>query len=73
MRNGALVRVLTMADRLRAGRRTLEELAQEFHVSTRTVRRDLEVLSVAGVRIRRREDTGEGFTSYWWVERETTR
>lgn len=70
MRNDSLVRVLDMMRFLRSGRRTLAELSVEFHVSQRTVRRDLEALSVAGVPVRHRADTGEGFAGYWWVVRE---
>lgn len=70
MRNGALVRVLRMAEFLRGGRRSLAELAKEFDVCTRTVRRDLEALSVAGVPVRNSPDTGEGIVGYWWVVRE---
>lgn len=69
-RNDSLVRVLTMMHYLKGGRQTLEQLAEEFHVSTRTVRRDLEALSVAGVPVRHSGDTGEGFAGYWWVVRE---
>lgn len=69
-RNVSLIRVLTMMHYLRGGRQTLEQLAEEFKVSTRTVRRDLEALSVAGVPVRYSGDTGERLAGYWWVVRE---
>lgn len=52
MRNGQLERVLRLVRCLQRGRRTLESLARELNVTTRTVRRDLEVLSVAGFPVR---------------------
>lgn len=70
MRNRSLVRVLQMIGYLRGGRRTLADLAIEFRVCRRTVRRDLEALSLAGVPVRHSNDTGEGFTGHWWVVRE---
>jgi predicted DNA-binding transcriptional regulator YafY len=70
VRGDTLVRVLTMAETLRRGRQSLDELADTFNVTTRTVRRDLEALSVAGVAVRSTKDTpANGCTSYWWVER----
>ena len=50
MRNAALVRCLQIAKRLE-GRRyvdSLDELALTFGVTTRTIRRDLEVLQETG-------------------------
>jgi len=52
MRNAALVRVLRIAERLRGGSCSLEELARDFGVSMRTVRRDLDALDAAGQPVR---------------------
>lgn len=51
MRNSALVRVLKIMRTLdgRHIRPSLDGLASEHHVSTRTIRRDLEALAAAGV------------------------
>lgn len=68
MRGDALLRVLRMTETLRRGRRSVDELAAAFKVTTRTVRRDLEVLSVAGVPVRSTKDAPAGRTAYWWVE-----
>jgi hypothetical protein len=68
LRSEGVIRALQLAECLRAGRRSLDELATQFHVTTRTIRRDLEVLSVAGVPVRSTKDTpANGCTSYWWV------
>jgi predicted DNA-binding transcriptional regulator YafY len=48
MRNQALERSLRLLRLLQRGRRPLDALAVELGVTTRTVRRDLETLSVAG-------------------------
>ncbi len=70
MRNDALIRVLRLAERLRGSRATLDALADEFKVCTRTVRRDLEALSVAGVPVRSTSDNyAVGLPTYYWVER----
>lgn len=64
-----MIRALAMIQLLSGRRRSLDELAGHFRVTTRTVRRDLEVLSVAGVQVRSTKDTpANGCTSYWWVE-----
>lgn len=69
-RSAGVIRALQLAECLRAGRRSLDELATQFQVTTRTVRRDLEVLSVAGVMVRSTKDAhASGLTSYWWVDR----
>lgn len=49
VRNQALRRTLLLQGRLMRGRATLDELAREFCVFTRTVRRDLEVMSEVGI------------------------
>lgn len=55
-RNAQLIRVLQLAERLRGRRWSLEQLAQEADVTTRTVRRDLEALSSAGVPVQQARD-----------------
>lgn len=69
-RSRALVRVLQLSDRLRTGRYTLRSLADEFGVNPRTIRRDLEVLSVAGIPVVRgavlERDMAE---VVWWIQR----
>jgi predicted DNA-binding transcriptional regulator YafY len=71
VRSDGVIRALAMIQLLSGGRRrSLDELAEHFHITTRTVRRDLEVLSVAGVPVRSTKDTpANGCTTYWWVER----
>lgn len=64
MRNGALVRILKMAERLRGGRCAIDDLARDFHVTTRTVRRDLDVLSVVGAQVHR-------FEGVYWIDERT--
>lgn len=51
LRNRALIRVLEELKALEAARNglTLRELAGEFQVTDRTIRRDLEALQAAGV------------------------
>lgn len=69
MRNAGVIRVLQMSQLLRAGRRSLDELAGQFGVTTRTVRRDLELLSLVGFRVRSTKDNAaDGREGYWWVE-----
>lgn len=48
MRNQSLERTLRLLRLLQRGRRSLDALAVELDVTNRTVRRDLEVLSVTG-------------------------
>lgn len=70
-RNNQLIRVLQLADRLRGRRWSIEQLAQEAGVTTRTVRRDLEALSSAGVAVQQASD--ERFTSgppVWFIARD---
>jgi predicted DNA-binding transcriptional regulator YafY len=54
-RNRALKRVLMLAKRLQAARKPprLEALADEFRVSTRTIRRDIAALDDAGWPVQR--------------------
>lgn len=49
VRNGQLIRTLCLYRTLAAERRTLQSLATDFGVTTRTVRRDLEALADAGI------------------------
>lgn len=56
MRNACLVRTLRMIEALRVRRLTLEQLASEHGVTTRTVRRDLEAISAAGLPLRKHEN-----------------
>lgn len=70
MRNGQLVRCLTLSQRLKGGRFTLRQLANEHGVHERTIRRDMEALSVAGVPICNTADaTATGKNGYWWIAR----
>ncbi len=70
MRNGALIRVLTLAQRLQSRRWLLDDLAQELGVTTRTIRRDLETLSSVGFRVRNTADAAaNGLNGFWWMER----
>jgi predicted DNA-binding transcriptional regulator YafY len=66
VRNQALERTLRLLRLLQRGARTLDRLAQELNVTTRTIRRDLEVLSVAGFQVTsRRVDYGDA--RLWYV------
>ena len=66
MRNQALERSLRLLRLLSRGRRTLDGLARDLGVCTRTIRRDLDVLSVAGFAVERSEgDYGD--SGYWHV------
>ncbi len=73
MRNGQLVRVLQLASALEGRPRALWALAEEFRVSTRTIRRDLEALSLAGFQIRHTGgDTNRASGSWWSAGRSAT-
>jgi predicted DNA-binding transcriptional regulator YafY len=52
VRNKQLERQLRLLRHLQRGRSTLDQLAAALGVCTRTVRRDLEVLSVTGFPVR---------------------
>lgn len=70
MRNTALVRVLMLKATLESGRHwTLQQLAERFNVTTRTVRRDLAALEEAGVPIcqARSEQGNHAEPGRWWV------
>jgi predicted DNA-binding transcriptional regulator YafY len=57
-RQNSLRRVLCLMEKLRldAYAPPLAELAEEFHVTTRTIRRDLELLEEVGVYVPRWRD-----------------
>lgn len=66
MRNDTLVRVLRVMETLKRNRRTL---AHDHTVSERTIRRDLEALTLAGVALRSSTDErGSRTPSRWWIE-----
>lgn len=66
-----LIRVLRLSRRLQRRRATLAELAEEFQVHQRTIRRDLECLSLAGFRVRNTADAAaNGYNGFWWLEHE---
>lgn len=69
MRNTTLVRVLALQARLSAARCSLEALSRHFHVSTRTIRRDLDALSQAGVIVRHRNEAVQGPDDVWWIDK----
>ncbi len=66
-RNVGLVRVLSML-RLLQGyeRHTINALAERFSVTTRTIRRDLDVLQRVGYPIAH-EERGDGGNGNWWL------
>lgn len=70
MRNGTLERTLRVMLALRERRRTLHELAQDFGVHPRTIRRDIYSLEAAQVPIRHGEFEGAEHVGYWWIDRE---
>lgn len=55
--------MLRLMTRLSVKRATLHELAAEFRVTTRTIRRDLEALSLAGVQVRKTTE----FNGFWFI------
>lgn len=66
MRNRRLERALILLRLLQRGRRPLDTLARDLGVTTRTVRRDLESLSLAGFPVTNvNSDYGE--THLWSV------
>jgi predicted ArsR family transcriptional regulator len=72
-RNEGLIRVLQMAERLRSGRWSLDALARDFGVSTRTVRRDLAALQLAGLPLRYNNAENQGPGGLWWIARTDVR
>lgn len=66
-RNVGLVRVLSLLRLLQAPNRyTLAQLAAKFSVSTRTIRRDFDVLQRVGYPVAH-EERGNGGLGYWWL------
>lgn len=71
-RNDQLVRVLhLLIDLTRPGGCDLYELASRYHTSTRTIRRDLDALSCAGIALR--SEAGEGSRLRWSLDLESPR
>ncbi len=69
-RSEGLVRVLRVAQRLRGGRCTLMDLARDFGVHKRTIRRDCEALRKAGYAVRHHVEDGDNQAGgSWWIER----
>ena len=67
-RGVSLVRLLKMARELERSRyRTIHGLASTYAVSSRTIRRDLIVLSEAGLPVRCEFTDGK---KRWWIERD---
>jgi predicted DNA-binding transcriptional regulator YafY len=71
MRNGQLTRVLSLYRTLLCERRSIDSLARDFSVTTRTVRRDLDALADAGVPLCKSTecDDGPSQARVWWVNR----
>jgi len=70
-RNRQLVRILALIRALRERRRELHELVVIGGVTTRTIRRDLDVISCSGIPIRNIvEGRGPGVVGFWWIPRE---
>ncbi len=66
-RSEGLVRVLAMLRLLQGHRRySLEELSMRFTVSTRTIRRDLDLLQRVGYPVQH-EERGDGGNGNWWL------
>jgi predicted DNA-binding transcriptional regulator YafY len=65
-RNVGLVRALRMAELLRKERQTVHQLAATFEVTTRTVRRDLHALALAGLAIK--SEPCQGAATHYSVE-----
>ena len=71
-RNDQLVRVLQLlSDLARPGGRDLYELASRHQTTTRTIRRDLDALSCAGIALKR--EAGEGSRLRWSLDLESPR
>jgi len=64
-RNSQLTRALQLIERLKGQRATLIELSQDFGVTTRTIRRDLEAISAAGIPLQSTDESG----GFWFVSR----
>lgn len=66
-RSKTLVRALAIRRLLLARRHTLHELAAQFHVAHRTIRRDVYALEAAGEPVAHTPDSGEGRMGEWWI------
>jgi predicted DNA-binding transcriptional regulator YafY len=67
-RQASLVRALSLLRTLEGGRRwTLFDLAEQFGVHHRTIRRDLEALESAGVPLTNDYEPGRGGRGEWWL------
>ncbi len=69
MRNQSLDRTLRLLNALRSGRWPLRDLATQLGVTTRTIRRDIEVLSAAGFQIEQECRTDDD-RPRWFVSRD---
>lgn len=72
MRNGQLTRVLSVYRTILAERRTLDALARDFSVTTRTIRRDLDALHDAGFAVCKSHDSDDAYDDHarcWWITR----
>jgi len=71
VRNAALTRALKLMQTLKSGRFTLERLAVKFDVCERTITRDIEALSAAGVPVCSYPETPDPDmeTVYWCTAR----
>jgi predicted DNA-binding transcriptional regulator YafY len=68
-RNVGLVRALSLLRVLEGrGHHTLDDLAQRFNVTTRTIRRDLAALQEVGYPIGHEgTNGGQGHNGKWWL------
>lgn len=68
-------RTILLLDRLGEGPRTNEELAEEFKVNGRTIRRHLNAMSKAGapLYVRRRRTIGGAVVEEWYLDGEMYR
>lgn len=62
-RNGQAVRVLRMVALLQTGWRSLQGLAIDLGVTTRTIRRDLEAIEAAHLPLRKHDSDDDG--AFW--------
>ena len=68
MRGAAIVRAIAILRRLERGARVrLAPLAEEFNVTERTIRRDIEALESAGVPITTKGGENRWRSGVWWL------